>query len=75
MFCIVLSVVVVVFCLNQVVETKITYEVDCNTLRLGQFICPHPEHDHIDPKTQQPRGCTKENKAKGINIFVYVYFV
>lgn len=42
-----------------------TYEIDCNNLRMGQYICPHPEYDLIDPKTQQPRGCTKENKAKG----------
>ncbi|KMQ89258.1 tm2 domain-containing protein, partial [Lasius niger] len=31
---------------------------------MGQYICPHPDYDFIDPKTQQPRGCTKENKAK-----------
>lgn len=42
-----------------------TYEVDCSNLRMGQYICPHPDYDFIDPKTQQPRGCTKENKAKG----------
>lgn len=42
-----------------------TYEVDCNNLRMGQYICPDPDYDFIDPKTQQPRGCTKENKAKG----------
>ena len=42
-----------------------TYEIDCNNLRIGQYICPHPDYDFIDPKTQQPRGCTKENKAKG----------
>ncbi|XP_019882779.1 TM2 domain-containing protein CG10795 isoform X2 [Camponotus floridanus] len=41
-----------------------TYEIDCNNLRMGQYICPHPDYDFIDPKTQQPRGCTKENKAK-----------
>lgn len=42
-----------------------TYEIDCNNLRMGQYICPHPDYDFIDPKTQQPKGCTKENKAKG----------
>ncbi|KAK2575664.1 hypothetical protein KPH14_012060 [Odynerus spinipes] len=31
---------------------------------MGQYICPHPDYDFIDPKTQQPKGCTKENKAK-----------
>lgn len=43
-----------------------THEIDCNNLRMGQYICPHPDYDFIDPKTQQPRGCTKENKAKGM---------
>lgn len=44
-----------------------SYEVNCSNLRMGQYICPHPKHIHdfIDPKTQQPRGCTKGNKAKG----------
>lgn len=32
---------------------------------MGQYICPHPHYEFIDPKTQQPKGCTKENKAKG----------
>ncbi|GLH01327.1 TM2 domain-containing protein CG10795 [Gryllus bimaculatus] len=42
------------------------YYVDCSTLRMGQYKCPHPDiiNDYIDPQTQQPRGCTKENKAK-----------
>jgi len=38
--------------------------VDCNMLRMGQFICPDPSYDLVDPKTQQIRGCTKENRAK-----------
>ncbi|XP_038211969.1 TM2 domain-containing protein CG10795 [Zerene cesonia] len=33
--------------------------VDCSTLRLGQYICPDPNINHIDPDTQQLRGCTK----------------
>lgn len=41
------------------------YIVDCNTLRLGQYICPDPNVNHIDPKTQQLIGCTKQNKAEG----------
>lgn len=41
-------------------------KVDCNTLRLGQYLCPDPAYDFIDPKTQQIRGCTKENKAKSL---------
>ncbi|XP_034950437.1 TM2 domain-containing protein CG10795 [Chelonus insularis] len=40
------------------------YEIDCDNLRIGQYICPRPDYDLIDPKTQQIRGCTKENKAK-----------
>ncbi|KAM3961024.1 LOW QUALITY PROTEIN: TM2 domain-containing protein 1 biscotti [Aphomia sociella] len=34
-------------------------EVDCSTLRLGQYICPDPSINQIDPDTQQYRGCTK----------------
>lgn len=42
-------------------------EVDCSKLRLGQYICPHPDviETYIDPKTQQPRGCTQQNRAEG----------
>lgn len=36
-------------------------EVDCSTLRIGQYICNEPD---IHPDTQQPRSCTKENVAK-----------
>lgn len=39
-------------------------EVDCSKLRVGQFMCPDPNSSHIDPKTQQPIGCTKENVAR-----------
>lgn len=46
-------------------SVEYTYEIDCNHLRMGQYICPHPDYDLIDSKTQQPRGCTKDNKAKG----------
>ncbi|XP_039278044.1 TM2 domain-containing protein CG10795 isoform X3 [Nilaparvata lugens] len=45
-------------------ETTVPYLTDCSKLRLGQYICPHPDYEFIDPKTQQPKGCTKENKAK-----------
>ncbi|XP_020798888.1 TM2 domain-containing protein CG10795 [Drosophila serrata] len=39
--------------------------VDCNELRMmGQFMCPDPARNHIDPKTQQLRGCTKEGRAR-----------
>lgn len=40
--------------------------VDCSTLRMGQYLCPDPNINHIDPKTQQIRGCRKDNKARGI---------
>lgn len=40
--------------------------VDCSTLRMGQYLCPDPNINHIDPKTQQIKGCRKDNKAKGI---------
>ncbi|XP_041771403.1 facilitated trehalose transporter Tret1 [Anopheles merus] len=39
-------------------------EIDCNSLRMGQFICPDPALRQIDPKTQQLRGCTPDNKAR-----------
>lgn len=39
-------------------------ELDCKDLIMGQFLCPDPNIVHIDAKTQQPIGCTKENKAK-----------
>lgn len=38
--------------------------VDCNELLMGQFMCPDPAKNHIDPKTQQLRGCTKQNRAR-----------
>lgn len=33
--------------------------VDCSTLRLGQYICPDPSKNQINPVTQQFFGCTK----------------
>ncbi|XP_035742627.1 TM2 domain-containing protein CG10795-like isoform X2 [Vespa mandarinia] len=50
--------------LNTINAADYTYEIDCNNLRMGQYICPHPDYDFIDQKTQQPKGCTKENKAR-----------
>lgn len=41
------------------VKNDKTETVDCSTLRLGQYICPHPQKDQIDPDTQQFRGCMK----------------
>lgn len=43
------------------------YKVDCSKLRMGQYLCPDPHMNHIDTKTQQLKGCTKENKALGNN--------
>lgn len=41
-----------------------TIEVDCDKLLVGQYICPDPNINFIDPNTQQPYGCTKDNVAK-----------
>lgn len=48
------------------------YEVDCTDLKMGQYICPDPAYDQIDPKTQQFYGCTKENKAKGMPVALWI---
>lgn len=47
------------------------FEVDCTQLRLGQYLCPDPAYDQIDPVTQQYYGCTKENKAKGRSFLLF----
>jgi len=39
-----------------------TYETNCSSLMMGQFMCPSPE---IDPLTQQPKGCTQNSTVKG----------
>lgn len=41
------------------------YTKDCSKLKPGQFLCPDPKYDIIDPKTQQLKGCTSENIARG----------
>lgn len=50
-------------------STVMENKVDCGTLRMGQYMCPDPDVNYIqqliDPKTQQLRGCTPENKGKG----------
>lgn len=46
------------------------FETECKNLRLGQFICPDPDYEFIDPDTQQLRGCTKDNIAQGITIYI-----
>lgn len=49
-------------------------EMDCSKLRLGQYLCPDPSYDLIDPKTQQPYGCTQENKARGTLVYYFNSF-
>ncbi|KAB0804955.1 hypothetical protein PPYR_01925 [Photinus pyralis] len=40
-------------------------EVNCNNLRMGQYLCPDPNYNHIDSRTQQLAGCNKDTgKAK-----------
>ncbi|XKL59721.1 hypothetical protein PGB90_000737 [Kerria lacca] len=45
-------------------KTNFNIAIDCASLMKGEYICPDPKYDHIDHKTQQPKGCTRENKAK-----------
>lgn len=53
--------------------------VDCSTLRLGQYICPDPSLNQIDPDTQQYRGCTKgkdiasEGEAEGNVLLIHSF--
>lgn len=55
--------IIILILLNELYEI-VAVEVDCSTLRIGQYMCPDPNINHIDPKTQQPIGCTKHNVAK-----------
>lgn len=60
---------VILLCLLFISDVvKCHYRVDCSTLRMGQYLCPDPDENYaqimIDPKTQQLRGCTPENKAR-----------
>lgn len=46
-------------------ESLDSVEVNCETdLRMGQYLCI--PSNNVDPKTQQIRGCTKENVAKSM---------
>lgn len=56
-------------CLLPTMLAEQVFVKDCSKLKVGQFICPDPTYDLIDPKTQQPRGCTKENLARGKSEF------
>ncbi|KAK3927389.1 TM2 domain-containing protein [Frankliniella fusca] len=51
-------------CSIVVAEEPKNYTTNCSALLMGQFICPDPSYDLIDPKTQQPYGCTEKNVAK-----------
>lgn len=65
LFAIFLSIFILQLCpiTTDIVNDK--NEEDCASLMKGEYICPDPKYDHIDHKTQQPKGCTRENKAKG----------
>lgn len=70
LFTVVITHFTAVICMQNI-ETKPvnqTYIVDCNKLRMGQYMCPDPRISQIDLKTQQFKGCTRENKAKGKQI-------
>lgn len=52
-----------VLLLGMFIGSLDSVEVNCETdLQMGQYLCIPSQH--IDPKTQQIRGCTEENVAK-----------
>lgn len=55
--------IIILILLNELYEI-VAVDINCGTLRVGQYRCPDPKIDHIDPKTQQPIGCTQSNVAK-----------
>ncbi|KAF2880690.1 hypothetical protein ILUMI_25480 [Ignelater luminosus] len=55
-----IAIIIIILC----IKISVSNEIDCNTLRMGQYICPDPKYHHIDSKTQQLKGCRKDNKAK-----------
>lgn len=61
-----IAVAFVLICISP--SEQVNY--DCDELLMGQYLCPDPSKNHIDPKTQQLRGCTMENKAKGMHIHI-----
>lgn len=54
----------IIFGLVILLHNVYAIEVDCSKLLMGQYMCPDPNVNFIDPKTQQPFGCTKDNIAK-----------
>ncbi|KAL1512827.1 hypothetical protein ABEB36_002349 [Hypothenemus hampei] len=70
MFKILIS-LIFIFCLFPLLNGEDKFDIlippkliDCSSLRMGQYLCPDPSYDLIDPKTQQIYGCSKDNKAK-----------
>lgn len=55
--------IIILILLNELYEI-VAVDIDCSTLRVGQYMCPDPNINHIDSQTQQPIGCTKNNVAK-----------
>lgn len=47
-----------------VLNSTYFHQVECSTLKFGQYICPDPDYDPIDPTTQQMRGCQEEYVAR-----------
>lgn len=62
---------------NVVAVVSNSVTVDCSTLRMGQYICPDPSINPIDPDTQQYIGCMKgkeipsEGEAEGNVSVIY----
>lgn len=56
--------IIYIILITEVVETISLVELDCSQLRVGQYLCPDPNINHIDPKTQQPYDCNRNNVAK-----------
>lgn len=64
--------VIFIYCVHSVrpslgPENKTLYITECENLRMGQYMCPDPAYDYIDPETQQYYGCTRDNIAKGFD--------
>lgn len=74
-----LIVVVLTYCVRSAQPSlgpgKTTlYETECKSLRMGQFMCPDPAYEFIDPDTQQLRGCTRDGVAQGFCAFSPINF-
>jgi len=54
--------VIIIALISQAINLVATdFMVDCSNLLMGQYFCSDPKIDNI---TQQPVGCTVNNKAK-----------